>query len=64
MSQVVSKIVIKFMMSLMVPCNYFILCFGGQSPTFDQLFSFTGIKLKFSGSVNSGTLISYLMSSL
>ena len=46
------------------PCNYVILCFGGQSPTFDQLFYFGRIKRKFGGGVNSETLISYFMSIL
>ena len=61
MSQIVSKTVIKLMTSSLVRCNYVILCFGGQSPTFDQLFIFRGIKLKFVGGVNSVTLISYFM---
>ena len=46
------------------PCNYFILCFQGERPTFDQLFYFERIKLKFGGGVNTETLISYFMSVL
>ena len=55
MSHILSKTIIKLMTSSLVRCNYVILCFGGQSPTF--LF-FRGIKLKFNGGVNSETLSS------
>ena len=41
-------------------CNYVILCFRGQSPTF----VFRKIELKFGGGVNSEALISYFMSIL
>ena len=50
MSQIVSKTIIKFG-----------FCFRSESPTFDQLFIFRGIKLKFGGGTNSETLISYFM---
>ena len=42
----------------------FILCFWVQSPTFDELFTFSGIKLKSGEWFNSETLISYFMSIL
>ena len=64
MSQIVPKTIIKVMTSPLVPCNYAILCFRGQSPTFDKHFISRGIKLKFGGGVNSETLISYFMSIL
>ena len=52
------------MTSSLVHCNYFVYCFGGQSPSFDQLFYFRGIKLKFGRGVNSETLIVYFISIL
>ena len=64
MSQIISKNIIKLMMSSLACCNYVILCFWGQSPTVYQLFTFRGIKLKFGGEVNSETPISYFMSIL
>ena len=64
MPQIVSKTIVKLMTSPLVPCNYVILCFQGQNPTFDQPFIFRGIKLKFGGGVNSETLISCFMSIL
>ena len=62
MSQIVSKTLLKLMGSQLVPCNCVILCFRGQSSTFDELSTFTGIRLKVGGGVNSETLISYFMS--
>ena len=37
MSQIVSKTIIKLMMSRLVPCDYAVVHFWGQSQTFDQL---------------------------
>ena len=61
MLQILSKTALKLMTSLLVRCNYVSLCFGGQSPTFDQLSVFREIKLKFGGGVNYGMLLSYFM---
>ena len=57
MSRILSKTIIKLIMSSLVRCNYVILCFGGQSPTFDHFSIFTGIKLKVGGGINSETLM-------
>ena len=64
MSLRVSRTVTKLVTCSLLPSNDVIFYFVGQSPTFDKLFPFYRIYLKFEGGVNFETLISYFRSIL